>query len=247
MLRVLAALATFLLAAAAEGCARSSAEPASRQPSEVPAPWAPRSAAPPSPAPAARHAASPPALDPGEEITPEELETIPEPVPASPGAGTLPTPRAGLKTAQGASQADSAKAGKGLTAGTALWRVQILATQDRDLADRTAGEASRLLGVKARVVHEDRVGPLRLGRDHPRERLGVGEARAARREWCVESGQPAPVRHPVCGRNLRGAQPPREVGAAREEHCRWIHECAARERAVFEHRGAERVVGIRRR
>jgi len=127
-------------------------------------------------------------VDPGEEITPEELETIPEPVPASPGAGTLPTPRAGLKTAQGASQADSAKAGKGLTAGTALWRVQILATQDRDLADRTAGEASRLLGVKARVVHEGPNYKVRLG-DYGSE----DEARSLR-DQAVRSGYPGAFR-----------------------------------------------------
>jgi len=130
MLRLLAAFATFLVAAAAEGCARSSAEPAGRRAPE---------------APATAVAARPPILDQGEEITPEELETIPEPVPASPGGAGGFTPRTAAKAAQEAPQTGSGATGPdpaagipkpGPAAGTARWSVQVLATQDRDLLDR---------------------------------------------------------------------------------------------------------------
>ncbi len=158
-LRVLAVLGALLVAAAAEGCARTSAEPATRRPAEARAPAAP---APSAPAPAAA-ASRPQALDPSEEITPEELAAIPEPVPASSARGRLSTPRAPAGNAREASQGDSARPGQAPQAGSALWRVQIFATQERGLADRTAGEAERLLGVRAHVVREGRQYKVRLG------------------------------------------------------------------------------------
>src|SRR3989442_56481 len=85
VIRVLAALAILLLAAAAEGCPRSSAEPPARRPPEASAPEAPRSAARQEttrPAASAEGpAARPPALDPVEGIPPGEPEGIPESVP----------------------------------------------------------------------------------------------------------------------------------------------------------------------
>ena len=192
VIRVLAALAILLLAAAAEGCARSSAEPPARRPPEASAPEAPRSAARQEttrPAASAEvPAARPPVLDPGEEITPGELESIPEPVPASPGGAGGSNPRSAAKTALAASQTDSAAAGKRITAGMTLWSVQIFATQDRELADRTAGEASRLLGVKARVEYERSSYKVRLG-DYGSEE----EARSLR-DLAVRSGYPGAFR-----------------------------------------------------
>jgi len=185
VIRVLAPLATLLLAAAAEGCARSSAEPPARRPPEVSASAAPRSG---TAGPASRPAGRPPILDPSEEITPEELKTIPEPVPASSGSGSLPTPRETVKTSQGGSQTDSSTAQREVTAGTRLWSVQIFATQDRALAVRTAEAAWRLLGVRARVEYEGSSYKVRLG-DYGSEE----EARPLR-DQAVRSGYPGAFR-----------------------------------------------------
>ncbi len=102
--------------------------------------------------------------DPGEEITPEELASIPEPVPATPGGGRVQTPHMPAGGAQTAPQGVSAKLGQAYAdpAG-ALWRVQVLATLDRELAERTAGEAARLLHVNAHVAHEASHYKVRLG------------------------------------------------------------------------------------
>jgi len=187
VIRVLAALATLLLAAAAEGCAHSSTEPPARRPPEVSASAAPRSGTA-SPGPAARPAGRPRNLDPSEEITPEELKTIPEPVPASSGSGSLPIPRGAVETSQGGSQTDSSTAQREVAAGTRLWSVQIFATQDRALAVRTAEAASRLLGVSARVEHEGSSYKVRLG-DYDSEE----EARPLR-DQAVRSGYPGAFR-----------------------------------------------------
>jgi hypothetical protein len=74
------------------------------------------------------------------------------------------------------------------TPGTALWRVQIFATQDRVLADRTAGEASRLLGVKARVDFEGASYKVRLG-DY-----GSEDEAGSLRDQAVRSGYPGAFR-----------------------------------------------------
>ena len=90
------------------------------------------------------------AQDPSEEMTPAELATIPEPVPAIPqGVGTS-APPAPSRTPQDAP-------------GGALWRVQILSTQDSGLADRIARQAAQLLGVKAYVAREASRYKVRLG------------------------------------------------------------------------------------
>lgn len=90
------------------------------------------------------------ASDPTEEMTPAELATIPEPVPApSTGVGVSAPP---------------APSRSPLSApGGVLWRVQILSTQDSGLADRIAGEAAELLGVKAYVAREAFQYKVRLG------------------------------------------------------------------------------------
>jgi hypothetical protein len=178
-LRVLAALATFLVAAAAEGCARSGAEPAAREPPSAPA----AQTATQSPA-----AGKPPVPDPGEQITPAELAAIPEPVPAIPeGAGT-PIPRPPAKASQKPPEGDSARTEEGPKATGSLWRVQIFATQDRDLAERTAREAARLLHVAAHVHYEAPRYKVRLG-DY-----GSEEGAGTLRDKAVRAGYPGAFR-----------------------------------------------------
>jgi SPOR domain len=181
--RVLAAIAVLFVAAAAEGCARTPATPAGRPREAAPAPARPPSQAGASPArPASRPG------DPSEEITPEELESIPEPVPGASHGEAPATSRSEARTAQEAPQGDSVTASHPPTPGVALWRVQIFATQDRVLADRTAGEAARLLGVKARVDFEGTSYKVRLG-DYGSE----GEA-GSLRDQAVRSGYPGAFR-----------------------------------------------------
>jgi len=175
--RVLAAgLATLFAAAAAEGCARSAAEPATRQPAAAPA------------APAAQPAGKPPAPDPAEEITPAELSTIPEPVPATSDAGGGANPRSPARGPQTASEGDSGPTGQGPKGGGFLWRVQVFATQDRDLAERTAREAAQLLHVQTRVDHEASRYKVRLGGFASEEEAG------ALRDEAVRSGYPGAFR-----------------------------------------------------
>jgi len=165
--RVLAAL---LLAAAAEGCARSAAEPATREPPAA------RSAP---AATMAQPAGKPPVPDPGEQITPAELSTIPEPVPAPSERGGDPTPQAPARALQTAPEGDS---------GRFLWRVQVFATQDRDLAERTAREAAQLLHAEAHVDHEGSRYKVRLGN------YGSEDEAAVLRDRAVHAGYPGAFR-----------------------------------------------------
>ena len=64
--------------------------------------------------------------------------------------------------AQAASERDS-DAIEWPVAPVSLWRVQVFATQDRDLADRMAREAAAALHVAARVDHEGTHYKVRLG------------------------------------------------------------------------------------
>lgn len=106
-------------------------------------------------------AAGVPPPDPSEEITAEELATIPEPVPATPGIGRGRDERSPLPDARAASQPLlSSEEPKG---GGRLWRVQVFATQDPDLADRMAKGAAERLGVRAYVAHEAPQFKVRLG------------------------------------------------------------------------------------
>lgn len=168
-------LATLLLAAAAEGCARSAAEPATRVP---PTPQA---------AQGAQAVGGPSAPDPGEQITPAELATIPEPAPASPD-GPGPHPSAPVGTLQKAPEGDSGRTGGDPKAKGSLWRVQVFATQDRDLAERTAREAAQLLHVEARVEYEGSRYKVRLGDFASEEEAG------ALRDKAVHAGYPGAFR-----------------------------------------------------
>src|SRR5947208_1368445 len=104
-----------------------------------------------------------PGRDPSEEITPEELAAISEPV--SPPGGVSPrvkakTPAAG--SGRG-SQAGSARAEAVRPGSSFLWRVQVFVTQDRALADRKAREAVERLQARAHVAHEAPYYKVRLG------------------------------------------------------------------------------------
>lgn len=155
--------------AAAEGCARSAAEPPRTSPvgTSAPAPARAPSMTPP--------AAAPHAPDPSEEITPEELGTIPEPVPPQSAGSATPDLRSAPRAPQGAPEG-------------ALWRVQVFATEDRALADRTAAEAALHLGAKAHVTREGSHYKVRLG-DYGSER----EA-ADLRDLAARSGYPGAFR-----------------------------------------------------
>jgi hypothetical protein len=93
-------------------------------------------------------------------------------------------------------------------------------------------------------VDQDPVGPSDSTADMRASVSPSTSAASARRERRVHAGEAARVRHAVRGRDLRRAQLPRELGAAREEQRRGIHERAPRERVLVEQRGAERVVRI---
>ena len=90
--------------------------------------------------------AAPPRPEPSEEITAEELATIPEPVSAPAMSADPPSALAPTRAS-----------------GSALWRVQVFATQDPVLADRIAQEAGRALEARSYVAHEASQYKVRLG------------------------------------------------------------------------------------
>lgn len=113
--------------------------------------------------------------DPSEEITPAELATIPEPVETPSRAAPEPL------------QTRSATPSPTIP-GTSVWRVQVLATPERALADRVAVEAAERLGSTARVEREGSLYKVRLG-------AFATEAEAAGlRERAVEMGYPGAFR-----------------------------------------------------
>lgn len=150
----------FLLAG---GCAHASAAASAARPA-----GAPTSRPASSPASAASAAPSG-ARDPSEEITPEELASIPDPVPA--GNDSSPPPVAPAKAPAGALEPRSAppeSIAPGPPAiaappGEFTWRVQILATPDRALAARVAAEAAERLGTTSMIVVESGLSKVRLG------------------------------------------------------------------------------------
>jgi len=193
MIRVLASLALVLAGGAvAEGCARSSAEPPRAAPAGRSAP-----ARMPSPTPASGTGAGgsqaapterPPVGDPSEEITPDELGAIPEPVPPQSGGNRYPEPHATPRAPQAAPEGASGRIEKDSEAAASVWRVQVFATEDRDLADRTAKEASILLGARAHVAHEASHYKVRLG-DYRSE-----QEAAPLRDLAARSGYPGAFR-----------------------------------------------------
>lgn len=200
LLVALAALAGLvLLSGGPSGCAHAGA--ARSKP--------PRSAS----APARVAALLPGSLDPSEEITPEELASIPEPVPAATRAAAAapvtPVPKASAEVveprsaggegfpAPATASSPSAPAPSSSPApeptppavgGPWIWRVQILATPDRALAERVAREAEERLGTTSRVDSEPPLHKVRLG--------GFGSEGDAQilKQRAVEMGYPGAFR-----------------------------------------------------
>jgi len=168
---------------AASGCSRSVRRP----PEPAPAPSAPASGGRAEAAPVGR----PATLDPSEEITPEELATIPDPVP-----GRAETPlQKGSGGGSGddsiaprAEPPDTLRSGVGGAIRAYVWRVQVYATQDRALADRKAKEAADRLGIASHIAWEGGQYKVRLG-DFATE----AEAQELR-DRAVRSGYPGAFR-----------------------------------------------------
>ena len=149
-------LGFFLLAG---GCAHASAAVPVTRPAEAAS--ARPSAGPP--------AAAPARLDPSEEITPEELASIPDPVPAGSDSARPPVApaKASAEPSEPRSPASESIAPTAppiaAPSGEWTWRVQILATPDRALAARVAAEAAERLGTNATIDLESDLSKVRLG------------------------------------------------------------------------------------
>lgn len=146
----------------------------------------------------ARTAAAPPGrLDPSEEITPEELASIPEPVPAASRAAAVsakPAPKAPDAAAEPRSSGGEAwppiepAPAPPVAGGPWVWRVQILATPERVLAERVAREAVERLGTVSRIDSEPPLFKVRLGGFASEADAQILKARA------VEMGYPGAFR-----------------------------------------------------
>ncbi len=120
-------------------------------------------------------------LDPSEEITSEELASIPEPVPSS--QDVRPSSRASRRQANGA-PVETSSAAEGQAPDGAeyslrsapsggqtprdgapgwVWRVQVFASEDLRLADRKAKEATERLQIRAHIEFETPYYKVRLG------------------------------------------------------------------------------------
>ncbi|HET9252239.1 MAG TPA: SPOR domain-containing protein [Candidatus Eisenbacteria bacterium] len=150
--------ASVVLAALALGGCASQRAPAPR--SEPPsAPSASGSSAPGAGSPDAG-SASGAVIDPSEEITAEELATIPEPVPGETTEAPIepaPPPR------DSPSQTQPPPGDDGAARTAWIWRVQIFASPDRTQAERTAREASEQLGAPHVIDREGSLYKVRLG------------------------------------------------------------------------------------
>lgn len=144
----------------------------------------------------ARSVAAPPgSLDPSEEITPEELASIPEPVPAASRAAAVaakPAPKAPDAAAEPRSSGGEARPpiepAPSVAGGPWVWRVQILATPDGALAERVAREAVERLGTISRIDSEPPLFKVRLGGFASEADAQILKARA------VEMGYPGAFR-----------------------------------------------------
>jgi rare lipoprotein A len=133
-------------------------------------------------------------LDPSEEITPEELASIPEPFPATPpalkAAEDQPMksgPQAPSEAPSGASQTQGAAIPEPDSGGY-VWRVQIFASDQREEAERVSREAVEALDATASVDRDGALYKVRLGRF-------ATEAEAqALRERAIRAGYPGAFR-----------------------------------------------------
>ena len=143
---------------------------------EAPAPPTRRAQLPPEPAPAEPPPSgategpppggAPTRLDPSEQITPQELATLPDPVPRGtttpepapdapqPSSGTLP-PGSGSRPSSGDSAAPAPSEG--------LWSVQIHASESRTEAERLGRTAARRLKAELFIQREGSLYKVRLG------------------------------------------------------------------------------------
>ena len=197
-----------LLLLAAWGCGRTSATPA------IPRDPAPISRGPgvyggvAGGAPVASIAlSSPVALDPSEAITPRELASIPDPVPAKsligPGHGVSEkaaavdseiTPARPSALSSADPRADPPRGTATGDGRSGIWRVQVFASPDLAEADRIAKEASLRFGAPSVIEFEDALYKVRLGAfatealaQSLRERAIQGGFPGAFRMWSVES------------------------------------------------------------
>jgi len=182
------------------GCAHAPKSAPTPAPAPVPAsPGGSVSQATPAPSPQAQSPApaTPPRLDPSEEITPEELASIPDPVPGgsspapieeaplAPGAQAQPQAPAPSATAP-AAPAPSTPApapppdAAGSPAVAGVWRVQIFASPDRAQADRVGREASERLEAPYVLLQDGSLVKVRLGSFTREEDAQALKERAAR-------------------------------------------------------------------
>lgn len=98
--------------------------------------------------------ATPDVLDSSEAITPEELASIPDPVPANQPAAPQALPRAAVQAPP------SVPAGDGRRW---IWRVQVFASPELTQADRIAKEASLRFGEPSVIEFEGALYKVRLG------------------------------------------------------------------------------------
>jgi hypothetical protein len=189
------ALTALIVVLALAGCAHAprarttvvqAPAPNAAPPREEPAPQVQAPAEPEAPEPAPP---APSRADRSEEITPEELATIPDPVPSRAGAPrTEPVPGAAPQTPQGSPGSGSLSTPSPADSGApapsqAVWRVQIHASESREDADRVGRRAAVLLGVPYALVHEGGLYKVRLGAFATDAEAGALRDRAVRAGW----------------------------------------------------------------
>ena len=134
------------------------------------------------------------ALDPSEEITPEELASIPEPLPGTspalkgdpdrPTGSGAPAPSEGPSGAPETTGATESEA----PPGSWIWRVQVFASDRREEAERVSREAAQTLSTAASVDRDGAIYKVRLGR------FATETEAQALRERAIRAGYPGAFR-----------------------------------------------------
>ncbi len=194
-------LALLVLGCASAPKPRPAANPPAAAPTPAPTAEAPRA---PAPAPEAseepeetitpeanqRVRETPARLDSSEEITPQELATIPDPVP---GAPPRDKPQDGSESRSGGPSTSGGNSGAG-TAQEKPGSVQIFASEDRAEAQRVARTAADRLQMATRVDHEPPLYKVRVGRVADEQEAQALRAQAIRAGFAgafrVRSGMP---------------------------------------------------------
>ena len=162
------------------GCTRAVGTPpippaTTALPEHLPARGGAHRDAPASPAPSAW----PGGLDPSEEITPEELATIPDPIPGAPQAAATAPVVATTTVARDVASEDGRRW---------VWRVQVFASPDLAQADRIAKEAETRFGEPSVIEYEGSLYKVRLGA------FATESLAQALRESAVQEGYPGAFR-----------------------------------------------------